>query len=116
MIPRAALLLGAALFASCGAESREPPANPGATIGPDVRLATLPGIEEALTRARGQALLLNFWAIWCGPCVEELPELDQVHRAFLAKGGRVLGISYELMVPGADRATGVGEVQRFPQG
>jgi len=68
---------------------------------------------------KGQVLLINFWATWCPPCVEEMPELDQLHREWAGKGVQVLGIgidsrakildfsrraqyAYPLLVGGAD--------------
>lgn len=62
-------------------------------------------LDSALASYRGEGLLLNFWAIWCGPCVAELPELIEVARAHRSAGGRVLGVSFDLMVPGADRGS-----------
>lgn len=70
---------------------------------PVVRIVGFDDVEPFLAAHRGQGLLLNFWAIWCGPCVAELPELVAVAEAWRERGGRVVGISYDLMVPGADR-------------
>ncbi|MBL6721757.1 MAG: TlpA family protein disulfide reductase [Planctomycetes bacterium] len=69
---------------------------------PRIEVADLAGVEAALERRRGQGFLLNFWAIWCGPCVEELPELLEVAHEARPEGGGVLGVSYDLMVAGAD--------------
>jgi cytochrome c biogenesis protein CcmG/thiol:disulfide interchange protein DsbE len=41
----------------------------------------------------GKLLLLNFWATWCAPCIEELPSLDQFQRQFANSGLVVLGVS-----------------------
>ncbi len=41
----------------------------------------------------GTVLLINFWATWCGPCVEEYPDLMRLHEAFAEKGFSVIGIS-----------------------
>src|ERR1700736_6109743 len=41
----------------------------------------------------GKLLLLNFWATWCTPCIEELPSLDQFQRQFANSGVVVLGVS-----------------------
>lgn len=47
--------------------------------------------------------LVNLWATWCGPCVEEFPDLETLHREFKDSGLRVLGINVDEM--DADRIT-----------
>ncbi|MBU0680395.1 MAG: TlpA family protein disulfide reductase [Proteobacteria bacterium] len=42
---------------------------------------------------KGNVLLINFWATWCGPCVEEYPDLMRLQKTFAAKGFSVIGIS-----------------------
>ena len=44
---------------------------------------------------RGKPLLVNFWATWCPPCVEELPLLDSFYRSFKAGGWQVLGLAVD---------------------
>ena len=66
---------------------------------PDIRVVDLAGLDAALAQHRGEAVLLNFWAIWCQPCVAELPELLEVAREYRGRGGVVLTVSYDLMVP-----------------
>ena len=48
-----------------------------------------------LSALRGQVVLLNFWASWCPPCVEEMPALSRLHQQISASGGMVLGISVD---------------------
>jgi peroxiredoxin len=43
----------------------------------------------------GKLLVLNFWATWCAPCVEEMPALDELQRRFAGKGLVVLGVSVD---------------------
>jgi peroxiredoxin len=43
----------------------------------------------------GKLLVLNFWATWCQPCVEEVPSLDALQRRFANKGLVVLGVSVD---------------------
>jgi thiol-disulfide isomerase/thioredoxin len=78
-----------------------------------IEIVDFDGLEAALPELRGEGLLLNFWAIWCAPCVEELPELVEVAHAYRERGGRVVGISYDLMVAGADETAIVDTMRKF---
>jgi thiol-disulfide isomerase/thioredoxin len=53
------------------------------------------GQPQAMSSFRGKPLLLNFWATWCPPCVEELPLLDAFYQAQKAKGWQVLGLAVD---------------------
>ncbi len=53
------------------------------------------GKPLAMAGLRGQALVLNFWATWCPPCVKEMPELDRFARQFANRGGRVVGLAVD---------------------
>ena len=44
---------------------------------------------------RGQKVLLNFWATWCPPCVEEMPLLDRFHRENSSSGWKVVGLAID---------------------
>jgi peroxiredoxin len=49
-----------------------------------------------LSQYRGQVVVLNFWATWCPPCVEEMPSLVEMQRRFKAKGVTVLAVSVDV--------------------
>lgn len=53
------------------------------------------GANHALSRWKGKALVVNFWAPWCAPCVEEMPELDQLAAAAAADNINVIGIGID---------------------
>jgi cytochrome c biogenesis protein CcmG/thiol:disulfide interchange protein DsbE len=55
----------------------------------------LAGKPAHLSDLRGKVVVLNFWATWCPPCVEEAPALNQLHARIAAQGGTVLGISVD---------------------
>jgi peroxiredoxin len=50
----------------------------------------------ALNQFRGQVVVLNFWATWCPPCVEEMPSLVEMQRRMKAKGITVVAVSIDV--------------------
>jgi cytochrome c biogenesis protein CcmG/thiol:disulfide interchange protein DsbE len=50
----------------------------------------------ALRDLHGKTVILNFWASWCGPCVEEMPSLLQLQQRFKDKGVTVVGVSIDV--------------------
>lgn len=62
---------------------------------PALVLSDLQGRTHALTDYRGRRVLLNFWASWCGPCLEEMPALNQAQEKFGERGAIVLGIAMD---------------------
>ena len=76
---------------------RGPTASPTA-IGrpaPDFALADLDGNPVRLDDLRGRPVILNFWASWCGPCVEEFPLLREAAERHAADGLAIVGIVYQ---------------------
>ncbi|NRR33027.1 TlpA family protein disulfide reductase [Oxalobacteraceae bacterium] len=53
------------------------------------------GVQQALARHKGKALLVNFWAPWCGPCVQEMPELSALQSESSAKNVQIIGIGID---------------------
>ena len=53
------------------------------------------GHQQPLMQWRGKYLVVNFWATWCAPCVEEMPQLDQLQRRFAPRNVAILGIGIE---------------------
>jgi thiol-disulfide isomerase/thioredoxin len=73
-----------------------------------LKLPTTDGRELAVSSLRGKPLLINFWATWCAPCVEEMPLLNAFYLQHAAKGLQLLGIA-------ADKASSVESfLQRTP--
>ena len=65
-----------------------------------LKLPTPSGKELALASLKGKPLLINFWATWCAPCVEEMPLLERFYQQNARNGIQLLGIA-------ADKATSV---------
>lgn len=57
------------------------------------------GSRLALNSLRGRPLLINFWATWCPPCVEELPLLNAFYLENQAKGWQIVGIAVDKLAP-----------------
>lgn len=72
------------------AEPDEPPAGSGA---PELQLPTLDGTPYDLADHRGKWVVVNFWATWCAPCREEMPELSAL--ASMREHIEVVGLAYE---------------------
>ena len=68
------------------------------TIGQPVPEVTLPDLEGRTVRLsdfRGNVVVLNFWATWCPPCVEEMPSLQKLQQALGKKGLQVLAAAVD---------------------
>lgn len=55
----------------------------------------LDGKQEHLKDLQGKVVVLNFWASWCGPCVEETPSLISLQQRIASRNGVVLGVSVD---------------------
>ena len=62
---------------------------------PDFSIIADNGQTITPTNFGGKLLVLNFWATWCAPCIEELPSLDQFQKEFANSGVVVLGVSMD---------------------
>ena len=65
------------------------------SVAPDFTLESLDGKNMRLSDLRGKAVLLNFWATWCGPCREAIPDLEKVYKKYHSQGLEVVGISVD---------------------
>ena len=62
---------------------------------PNFTLKSLSGENLKLSEMTGNVVLINFWASWCGPCREEMPLLNALHKKYQPLGFTVLGINVE---------------------
>lgn len=62
---------------------------------PDFTLETLDGKNMRLSDLRGKAVLLNFWATWCGPCKIETPWLVELQNQYRSQGLQIVGVAMD---------------------
>ncbi len=62
---------------------------------PDFTLKSLGGENLKLSELRGEVVMVNFWASWCGPCRQEMPLLDQLYKRYQPMGFTILGVNVE---------------------
>lgn len=72
-----------------------PPILSKSTPAPDFTLDTLDGKSMRLSDLRGKAVLLNFWATWCGPCKIEMPWFVELQKQYGAEGLQVIGVAMD---------------------
>ncbi|MDE2304447.1 MAG: TlpA family protein disulfide reductase [Gammaproteobacteria bacterium] len=85
-------LVLAALVAASGAATAGSSAQGPA---PQFTLSTPSGQKDSLGQYKGQVVMLNFWATWCGPCQQEMPLLDQMYKQYAPAGFTLLGINVD---------------------
>ena len=89
MIKKLSLLL--LLFAACLSS----PATATNPLAPDFTLREITGASYKLSEHRGEIIILNFWATWCGPCAAELPHLNAIDQTYADRGVNVVAVSID---------------------
>lgn len=86
-------ILVALLVLGCGKGVEKPKA--ATPSAPEIRVVGAAALKETLAAHRGEVVILNFWATWCGPCVEEMPHLARIVEKYGSQGVRVLAVSVD---------------------
>ena len=70
---------------------------PGLVYAADIQFSStdLGGKVHRLSDYRGKWVIINYWATWCPPCLDEIPELVEFHDKHASKDAVVLGVNYE---------------------
>ena len=70
-------------------------AAPAPQPAPDFSLPARDGGDLRLSSLKGQVVMINFWATWCGPCRQEMPLLEQIQAKYEPLGFTLLGVNVE---------------------
>ena len=62
---------------------------------PQFTLTGRSGHQVSLAQFKGQVVMINFWASWCGPCREEMPLLDSIYHSYSKMGFTLIGVNVE---------------------
>jgi thiol-disulfide isomerase/thioredoxin len=71
------------------------PALAGPTPAPPFKLDSMAGKPVSLDQYKGQVVMINFWATWCGPCRTEMPLLEKLHAKYKPMGFTMIGVNVE---------------------
>ena len=74
---------------------RFPPLADSTGPAPPFTLAAKGGSNVSLAQYKGQVVMINFWASWCGPCRQEMPLLESMYKKYNKLGFTLLGVNVE---------------------
>ena len=93
------LFLIAVLTISCSNEAPAPNLAAKPATGLSITPATGAEIAQAIKNTEANAILVNVWATWCAPCVEEFPDIMKLYRTYKDQGLRIVFISADFEDP-----------------
>ncbi|MDH3303767.1 MAG: TlpA family protein disulfide reductase [Gammaproteobacteria bacterium] len=86
MVALLACVFATSILASSGLEGQQ---------APDFALKSSSGENLRLSEYRGDVVMINFWATWCGPCRQEMPLLDELYARYQRVGFNLLGVNID---------------------
>src|SRR6202451_3670373 len=89
----AAIVFASTAFAAGGDVSGPAPA---------FALTDVAGQQGGLSQYKGQVVMVNFWATWCGPCQQEMPLLDQMYKKYKPAGFTLIGVNVDKESPAVE--------------
>ena len=99
----------AALLATAYVGFRE---SMGGNVAPDVEFITLKGEHIRLSELRGHPVLVTFWASDCRACLEEMPDLAEIHQQFSKRGFKLISVAMAYDLP--NRVAALAEDRQLP--
>jgi peroxiredoxin len=70
-------------------------AGPAPAPAPAFTLASRAGQDVSLAQYKGNVVMINFWASWCGPCRQEMPLLESIYKKYNKMGFTMIGVNVE---------------------
>jgi cytochrome c biogenesis protein CcmG/thiol:disulfide interchange protein DsbE len=81
------LIAGSIGFFTCATAQQQKAAN--------FSLKSADGTSYRLSKYKGKVVVINFWATWCGPCRQEIPDFIEAYKKYKKKGLEIIGISLD---------------------
>jgi cytochrome c biogenesis protein CcmG/thiol:disulfide interchange protein DsbE len=86
------------------------------SVAPDFEVTAMDGSIETVEQYRGKVVLLNVWATWCGPCLQEMPAMQRLYEALEGTDFEILAVSIDARLGETDVAGRAGgNLQAFAQ-
>jgi cytochrome c biogenesis protein CcmG, thiol:disulfide interchange protein DsbE len=92
---RAAVALGTVFTLLFGGSAAPAQALDAGARLPEIGLTDLRGGRVDLAALKGKVVIVDFWASWCGPCKDEMPVLERLHKKYKSRGLVVVGVSVD---------------------